>query len=206
MPEAKVGRAFGLHRSLDQAGAIIGPLLAFALFPFVGFVGVFNFSFVLARASDLGVADNMVLLIYAVIKAAHNLIGYPAGMLAERVGKETPLSISYGVFLASTVLMLLSTSSTHAYLVAAVYGVYIGIAETVQKAVVPKYIAGHLRGTAYGLYNVGIGFSFLAANLVFGFLLDLSGISAAATYSIATSVIATAALVGFKALTRSRTA
>jgi hypothetical protein len=30
-PEGKVGRAFGLHRSMDQAGAIIGPLIAFAL-------------------------------------------------------------------------------------------------------------------------------------------------------------------------------
>lgn len=44
VPEAKVGRAFGLHRSLDQAGAIIGLLLAFALFPFVGCAGVFYLS------------------------------------------------------------------------------------------------------------------------------------------------------------------
>jgi MFS family permease len=264
VPEVKVSRAFGLHRSLDQAGAIIGPLIAFVVFPFVGFGGVFylsfvpgvvaviiliffvkekfvpfevrrsiagniktvlaekkfvallaimgvfslgtfNFSFVLVRASDLGVADNMVLLIYAVINTAHTLIGYPAGMLADRVGKEVVLSISYGVFLASTVLMFLSTSSAHAYLLAAVYGVYIGIAETVQRAVVPKYITSDLRGTAFGLYNMVIGFSFLAANLVFGFLLDLSGIPAATSYSIATSLIATAALLGFQALNRSRT-
>jgi MFS family permease len=167
-------------------------------------LGAFNFSFVLVRASDLGVADNMVLLIYVVINAAHTLIGYPAGMLADRVGKETVLSISYGVFLVSTVLMFLSASSTHAYLLAAVYGVYIGIAETVQRAVVPKYITSDLRGTAFGLYNMVIGFSFLAANLVFGFLLDLSGIPAATSYSIATSLIAIAALLGFQALTRSR--
>ncbi len=264
VPEAKVARAFGLHRSLDQAGAIIGPLVAFALFPFVGFAGVFyfslvpgsiavviliffvkekfvpssevkrsiagnirhvlaekklvallvimgmfsvgafNFSFVLIRASDLGVADSMVVLVYAVINTAHTLIGYPAGMLADRVGKEKVLSISYGIFLASTVLMLLSTSSAHAYLLAVVYGLYIGIAETVQRAVVPKYVASHMRGTAYGLYNMVIGSSFLVANLVFGFLLDLSGMPAAALYSIVTSTVAIAGLVGFQTLTRSR--
>ncbi|MGI0048477.1 MAG: MFS transporter [Nitrososphaera sp.] len=265
VPEAKVGRAFGIHRSLDQAGAIVGPLVAFALFPFVGFAGVFylslvpgaiavvillffvkekfapsevkrsiasnvrsvlaekrfvallaimgvfsvgafNFAFVLVRASDLGVADSMVLLIYAVINGAHTLIGYPAGMLADRIGKENMLAISYGVFLASTAVMLLSTSSAHAYLLAAVYGAYIGIAETVQRAVVPKYVAGNLRGTAYGLYNMVIGFSFLAANLVFGFLLDSSGIGAATTYSIATSAIAIAAMIGFQALSRPKRA
>ncbi len=263
VPEAKAGRAFGLHRSLDQAGAIIGPLLAFALFPFLGFAGVFylsllpgaiavvilvffvkekfapsrikrsiagnvrgviaekrfvallaimglfsagafNFAFVLVRASDLGVADGMVLLIYATITGAHALLGYPAGMLADRIGKETVLSISYGVFLVSTAMMLLSTSSAHAYVIAAVFGVYIGIAETVQRAAVPKYAASHLRGTAYGLYNMVIGFSFLAANLIFGFLLDSSGIAAAATYSIVMSVIAIAVLAGFQAMTRPR--
>lgn len=263
VPEGKAGRAFGLHRSMDQAGAIIGPLIAFAIFPFVGFVGVFylsllpgglaviilvffvkekfapsvvkhsivdniravlaekrfvallaimgvfsagafNFSFILLRASDLGVAEGTVLLVYTVINVAHTLIGYPAGFLADRIGKETMLIISYGVFLASTVLMLMSTSSVHAYLLAAVYGVYIGISETVQRAAVPKYVANHLRGTAYGLYNLVIGFSFLAANLVFGFMLDSSGIRAAVTYSIATSAVAIAALAGFQVMTQSK--
>jgi len=261
VPEAKAGRAFGIHRSLDQAGAIIGPLIAFAIFPLVGFAGVFylslmpgtiaviiliffvkekfassavkrsvasnirdvlkekrfvvllaimgmfsvgafNFAFVLVRAADLGVADSMVLLVYAVVNGAHTLIGYPAGMLADRIGRENVLTISYGVFLASTALMLLSTSFAHAYVLAAVYGAYIGIAETVQRAILPKYISANLRGTGYGVYNMVIGFSFLTANLVFGFLLDSSGIGTAATYSIATSAIAIAAMIGFQALAK----
>jgi MFS family permease len=164
--------------------------------------GAFNFSFILVRASDLGVADSMVLLVYAVINIAHALIGYPAGFLADRIGKEAVLAICYAVFLVSTVLMLLSNSSAHAYLLAAVYGAYFGLAETVQRAAVPKYVASHLRGTAYGLYNMVIGFSFLAANLVFGFMLDSSGIGAAATYSIATSATAIAAMAGFQVITR----
>ena len=64
------------------------------------------------------------------------------------------------------------------------------------------YVAGQFRGTAYGLYNMLIGFSFLAANLVFGFLFDSSGIAAAAIYGIATTVIAIASLAGFQALGR----
>jgi MFS family permease len=259
--DAKAGRAFGIHRSMDQAGAIIGPLIAFALFPYVGFAGVFylslvpavaavailalfvkekfmpaqvrrsiafniknvlaerrfvallvimgvfsvgafNFSFVLLRASDLGVADGTVVLVYAVINGAHTLVGFPAGALADRIGRETMLSISYGIFLVSTVLMLASTSSAHAYVLAAVYGAYIGIAETVQRALVPKYVPSHLRGTAYGLYNMVIGFSFLAANVVFGVLLDLSGATMAATYSIATSATAITAMIIFQALAR----
>lgn len=101
------------------------------------------------------------------INGAHALISYPVGILADRIGKEIVLSISYGVFLVSTVIMLLSPSSVHAYVIAAVFGVYIGIVETVQKAVVPKYLANDLHGTTYGLYNMVIGFSFLGETLSF---------------------------------------
>lgn len=256
-PEAKVGRAFGIHRTMDQAGAIVGPAIAFALFPHIGFqgvflaslvpgalavvilalfvkerlapsrpksmsanvrtvlsqkrfvallaimavfgIGAFNFSFVLVRASDLGVADDTVVLVYLVINTAHTAIGYPAGILADRVGKEKMLPIAYGIFAASTFLMLASTESVHAYAVALVYGAYIGIAETVQRAVVPRYVAAEYRGTAYGLYNMVAGLSFLVANVVFGFLHDVSGLSAAATYSVATSIIAMVAMAVFAA-------
>src|SRR5213080_2490406 len=44
--EAVSGRAFGLHRSLDQLGAIIGPILAFFLIPIIGIRNLFLISLV----------------------------------------------------------------------------------------------------------------------------------------------------------------
>ncbi len=44
--EARLGRAFGIHRSMDQMGAVIGPLAAAALVPVVGERGVFLASIV----------------------------------------------------------------------------------------------------------------------------------------------------------------
>ncbi|HEX6560815.1 MAG TPA: MFS transporter [Nitrososphaera sp.] len=257
-PEAKVGRAFGIHRTMDQAGAIVGPALAFALFPYIGFsgvfyasllpgavavallvlfvkerlapssssrsrsvsanvravlsqrkfvallaimavfgIGAFNFSFVLVRASDLGVPEGSVALVYLVINAAHAAIGYPAGILADKAGKERMLALAYGVFAASAFLMLASANAAQAYVLAVVYGAYVGLAETVQRAVIPRYVSAEHRGTAYGLYNLVAGFSFLAANVVFGFLLDSSGIGLAATYSMITSALAAAAMIAF---------
>lgn len=258
VPESKIGRSFGMHRAMDQAGAIVGPAVAFALFPYIGFEGIFyaslipgavavvilfvfvkekfapsparpsvsgnmravlserrfvallaimgvfslgafNFSFVLIRSSDLGVTDNTVMLVYLIVNAAHAAIGYPAGVLADRVGREKMLPVAYGVFLASTVFMLASTTAAEAYFIAMVYGAYMGIAETVQRAVIPRYVAAHHRGTAYGLYNMVIGIAFLVANVVFGFLMDASGIATAASYSTATSVAAICAMAVFLA-------
>ncbi len=44
--EVQSGRAFGLHRSLDQIGAILGPVLAFLLIPVVGIRNLFLLSLI----------------------------------------------------------------------------------------------------------------------------------------------------------------
>lgn len=49
--EADYGKAYGLHRALDTLGAAIGPLLAFALLPRLGYRGVFWLSLLPAAAA-----------------------------------------------------------------------------------------------------------------------------------------------------------
>jgi len=41
IPAKQRGRAFGFHRSMDQAGAVAGPLLAYILLPYIGIRGIF---------------------------------------------------------------------------------------------------------------------------------------------------------------------
>ncbi|HXG07714.1 MAG TPA: MFS transporter, partial [Nitrososphaera sp.] len=41
VPEMRVGRAFGLHRTIDQLGAIVGPVAAFALLQVADIRGIF---------------------------------------------------------------------------------------------------------------------------------------------------------------------
>ena len=250
VPESASGRAFGLHRTLDQMGAIAGPVAAFALLSFTDIRGVFlfsllpgaisvivlaffvreialrtsarktmlakvtdlvhknrpfvllvvvsgifsagsfNFSFVLLRASELGAQQNTVPLVYAVINVAHTAVAYPSGKLADRIGREKILVIGYAVFAASAAMMTLAYGAASAYLVAIVYGAYAGIAETLQRAVIPRYVPPESRGTAFGLYNLVVGFGFFAAGVVFGLLWDISGIIAASTYSISLTAVA----------------
>ena len=261
VPEMKVGRAFGLHRTIDQLGAIVGPVAAFALLQVVDIRGVFlaslipgamalivliffvkevtiergkndtrpsifrnigtlvkgnkplvfllvvagifslgafNFSFILIRASDLGVNEDFIPLVYAAINITHAAIGIPSGILADRIGKEKMLIMGYSVFLASTLLMvLLAENMLYAYVLAAVFGLYAGISETVQRAVIPKYVASELRGTAFGLYNLVIGVCFFASNIMFGFLWDSISLAAAVSYSAIFTVIAISGMALF---------
>ena len=255
--ESRAGRAFGLHRTIDQIGAILGPVATFALLQFIDIrgifllslipgaiallilvffvkevalkrsttstrttmlsnihhvikdnrpfvllliitaifgIGAFNFSFILLRASDLGIADALIPLVYVTINIAHTVIGIPAGLLADKVGKEKVLIVGYSLFAISTALMvLISGNALYTYMLAAIFGLYMGISETVQRAVVPRYVISELRGTAYGLYYVVLGISFFAANVVFGFLWDNYSLNIAVYYSM---IVTIAAILG----------
>jgi MFS family permease len=255
---ANAGKAFGFHRTLDQAGAIVGPIAAFALLQFVDIRGVFvislipgaiailvlifvvkevaikkqhtqsmfsnmrkvvdgnrpfvillvisgmfslgafNFSFVLLKASDIGVEKNLMPIVYAVINIAHTIIGIPSGLLADKIGKEKVLLIGYGVFGMSSILMVvLSGNALYAYLLAGVFGVYMGISETVQRAVIPRYVHSELRGTAFGLFNIVAGAGFFVGNVAFGFLWDGYGLGSAVTYSAVLTILSIASMLLF---------
>ncbi|HZA69109.1 MAG TPA: MFS transporter [Nitrososphaeraceae archaeon] len=251
--ETTSGKAFGIHRSLDQSGAIAGPIAGYALLQFfdvrdifilslipgviaviilVFFVkevigkditegiqrnflyllnqnrpftilllitgifglGAYNFSFVLLKSSDLGVIESTIPLVYAAINITHTAVSIPSGILADRIGKEKVLVLGYGVLLVSSFLMvLLSGNFLYAFVVALIYGIYLGVTETVQRAVLPKYVDSNVRGTAYGLYNLVIGVGFFIGNILFGYLWDAYSLDVAISFS---SIFVAGAMIG----------
>lgn len=256
--EKRRGTAFGLHRTLDQAGAILGPVTAFLAMLLLGLtardifwlsfipgfvallillvlvqervskstgefkllkgvkavfsgkfpllllvvtvfsLGAFNFSFVLLNAKEANISEPLIPLIYALINLAHTIIAIPSGLLADRVGKEKVLAMGYGAFLTTALLILFWPGNYYfAFLIAIVFGVYDGVANTVTRALIPNYAESALRGTAYGLYYLVVGASFFVANAVFGTLWFLFGSSAASLYSIALSSVAIVAMLLF---------
>ena len=258
--ETRAGTAFGLHRSMDQVGAILGPILAFLFIPLVGIRGVFwisfipaalalvvlaffvrdrrrpstrtsifknsrsiltrnfklfllvmgifalgayNFSFVLVKAAALGADSTMIPLVYATLNVATVVIGLPSGLLADRFGKEKVLLIGFGVFFASSLAALMTTSGAlFAFPLAFIYGAYLGVSETLQRAMVPSFVSSELKGTAYGIYYLVIGSCSLVANLLFGILWDVFSMSIAYTYTLVTSFVAIVAMISMVILRR----
>lgn len=251
VPESKLGKAFGLHRMIDQMGGIAGPIMAFFLIELIDIrgiflvslipsvlaviiliffvkeivikkqtdktvfsnvsmlirknrwfvfllviggifgIGSFNFSFILLKASDMGVSKDFVPLVYAVINVTYSLMSIPSGILSDKIRKEFVLILSYGVFILSALLMiLLAGNSLFAYVIALVFGTYLGISETARSAIIPRYVPQDLRGTAFGLFSVVTGGTFFVGNVLFGFLWDHYGLIQAVTYSMIVTSIA----------------
>jgi MFS family permease len=160
-------------------------------------LGAFNFSFVLLNAQEAGIADSLIPLVYAAVNVAHTAIAIPAGVLSDRVGKEKVMVLGYAIFLSVALLILLPATRYVAFLVAVVYGAYLGVVETVQRALIPDYVKKNLRGTAYGIYYLVVGSAFFISNAVVGSLWEYFGSSVASAYSIILSAIAIAAMTVF---------
>ncbi len=255
IPPSQAGKGFGLHRSLDQVGAVLGPFLAFILLPVIGLrqlflvsfipgaiavvilllfvtdaraparrsrimeniravltrefvlllgalgvfaVGAYNFSFVLLEASLLGVQEGLIPLVYAVLNVATVILGIPAGLLADRIGKLPVLCVCYLVFLGTSLGgFLLSGYWLFAFVIAFLYGSYLSISDTVQRAIIPDLTKPELKGTAYAVYYSVIGAGALFANTIFGTLWTSLGPSAAFEFSITTSAFGVIALIVF---------
>jgi MFS family permease len=67
----------------------------------------------------------------------------------------------------------------HAWTLFTVYGVYFGLTEGVEKALVADLAPSPLRGSAFGLYHLAVGLGAFPASLVFGLLWQAAGPAAA---------------------------
>lgn len=84
-----------------------------------------------------------------------------------------------------------------AFLIALVYGLYLGTSDTMQRAMVPALAPAELKGTAYAVYYTLIAVCSLLANFIFGALWDNVSMSSAFEYSLVTSVLALVGLLAF---------
>ncbi len=248
--EENRGAAFGLHRTLDQTGAILGPLLASSLLIFLGYtirevfwvsiipgvaalmilfflvkeesyktvskftflkgiknvikkdflylliivgvfsLGAFNFSFILLYGSEAGITSDYIPLLFALINIAHVAVAIPSGLLADKIGREKMLFFGYSIFLAVTLAIFIGPASYFVALaIAVLFGLYQGIVNTVTRAMIPKYVNSNLVATAYGIYYLIIGFSFLVANIIVGILWTNLGSNISVLYSMALTAL-----------------
>jgi MFS family permease len=160
--------------------------------------GAYNFSFVLLKAGSLGIEESHIPLVYAALNVSTVAIGLPAGMLADKIGKIRVLGLGYVVFLVTSLAgIFLSGNPLYGFALAFLFGGYLAISETIQRAIVPDFTRPELKGTAYAIYYSLIGLGSLVANAVFGMLWSWSGPSTAFQYSAITAAAGIVALAVF---------
>jgi MFS family permease len=252
------GRAFGFHRAADNAGAVIGPLVAFALlrwqnlplrtvfllaaipgvlsvivlvmgereaprdvapktegkgsltlrgvplgrsfWAFLASVFLFTLgnstdAFLILRANQLGVSVAFVPILWAALHVVKSVAAVPGGALSDRLGRKPLILAGWAVYAAVYFAFGKATQTWHAWALFLAYGLFFGLTEGTERAMVADLVRRERRGTAFGWYNLAIGIGALPASLLFGFVWDRWGPAAAFNVGAALAAAAAAVMV-----------
>jgi MFS family permease len=151
-------------------------------------------AFLLLRLSGEGVPAFWIPLIWAalhVVKASTSVVG---GMLSDRWSRRSMIGAGWGVYALVYGGFAVSNSITALVAWFLIYGLYYGLSEGVEKALVADLAPAHARGTAFGIYYAVVGLGSLAASLMFGFVWKVAGAPTAFALGACLALAATGAL------------
>lgn len=160
---------------------------------FVIIVGLFSLGnssdfFLILRAEQAGVHTVMVPVIYLMFNLVYSLSAIPAGIAADKFGKRRVILIGFVLFAVVYYGFGAAANSSTIWGLFALYGVFMGMTEGVQKAYLADIIPPDLKATAYGIYHTAVGIALFPASLVGGWLWDHVGPSATFYFGTATAV------------------
>jgi MFS family permease len=254
------GRAFGFHRAADNAGGVLGPLIAFAVLTWqlaslrtvfwlaaipgllsllvvivfvreipragapakngapdltvplggrfwgvLGAILLFTLgnstdAFLLLRANQLGVPVALAPILWAALHVVKTISGVPGGTLSDKVGRRPTLIAGWLLYAAVYFGFARAHVAWQAWALFAVYGIFFGLTEGSERALIADLVSLERRGTAFGWYNLAIGLGALPASLLFGFVWDRAG--AATAFAMGATIAVAAAMVMMLVLPR----
>ncbi len=251
------GAAFGLHRAMDHAGAVIGPLAAAAflywissdiptLFLLTAIPGVLVIAvalfgvqevprleakpeaapkpralarflvplglFTLGKSSEVFLLlkasagfDQLAMfpLLWVGLSLVKMLSSVPGGKISDRLGRRRTIAAGWLLFAAVYAALAIVENQYAVCALIGAYGLYCGLTEGAEKALVSELAPANKQGAAFGWYHVTLGLLALAASGMFGALYEL--VSSRAAF-LTSATLAVASTIALWALSRTRAA
>lgn len=139
----------------------------------------FSEVFLILKAQQTGVAMAIVPLVMVAMSLVYATTAYPVSRIANRLSHNRLLALGCLV-LVNAHLVLASASGWFSLLLGVgLWGIHLGLTQGLLATLVANAAPPDLRGTAFGLFNLGSGFSMLVGCGLAGGLWDFLGSSAA---------------------------
>jgi len=150
-------------------------------------------SFLILRARNIGVSIKGSLLLWSAHHCMKVLSSLWGGDLSDRLGRKRLIVSGWILYAAVYAGFAFVSNQYSIWVLFLIYGIYFGLAEGAEKALVADLVKPEQRGTAYGLYNLAFGITVFPASLLMGIIWDWKGPTAA--FLVSAILGATAALL-----------
>lgn len=152
-------------------------------------------AFLLLRAQEVGIAPPLLPLLWMFLHLSKVFSSLIFGDLSDRLGRKTLIFSGWILYAFVYAGFAFINSAWQAWVLFLIYGLYFGLTEGVEKALVADLVPKEKRGTAFGFYNLAFSITVFPASVIFGGLWSQFGVSAAFLTSAVISVCAAAFLL-----------
>jgi len=152
--------------------------------------------FLILRASQLGIPTMVIPVVYLMFNLIYSLSAIPAGIVADKFGKKRLILLGFILFTALYYGFAIARSSTEIWILFALYGLFMGLTEGIQKAFLATIIPPDFKATAFGVYATAIGLVALPASLIGGLLWDRVSPAATFYFGASTAALSTFLFIG----------
>jgi MFS family permease len=125
-------------------------------------------AFLLLRAQTAGVSVVTLPLLWAALHASKVLSSLLGGDLSDRLSRRRLIVAGWTLYAAVYAGFAFVSQGISVWILFLIYGIYFGLTEGVEKAIVADMVRPDQRGTAFGLYNLAFSITVLPASLVMG--------------------------------------
>jgi MFS family permease len=132
-------------------------------------------AFLLLRAQSAGISAATIPLLWAMLHVSKVLSSLIGGDLSDRLGRKRLIISGWILYAAVYAGFAFATQKVSIWILFLIYGIYFGLAEGAEKALVADLVRPEQRGTAFGLYNLAFSITVFPASLLMGAVWNVWG-------------------------------
>jgi len=162
---------------------------------FMGVIALFTLSnstdaFLLLRAQQAGISPPVLPLLWMTLHFSKVCSSIVFGNWSDKVGRKKLIFAGWILYALVYAGFAFVASAWQAWSLFIIYGLFFGLTEGTEKAMVADMVEEEKRGTAFGLYNLAIGITVFPASLLFGLIWDKLNAQSAFLMSAGISIVA----------------
>jgi MFS family permease len=177
------------------------PRLGRRYWALMGVIGVFMIAqlgepFLVLHAHLLfGLQEADAPIIFLLFNATYSLSSFPVGVLSDRMSRYHLLALGFIILIVSDLILARATNLTTVFVGIALWGIQMGIYQSMFFALIADNSPDDLRGTAFSVYYLISAASILLANTGGGIIAQLYGLDITYLSSLGVASIALILLI-----------